>query len=218
MGRLTIGETFYIDRENKYSKTSRRNKSKPNRFQGKSKLPKGSKIANLLKTNYEDIHRQAERLTSDRYPTSETVVNTRYSHIPVNPGIPMEYYKEEPSFKHYKEINEQMLDIPKEVSSGNWTASRTPVKTRSTMAGLPKQIEYSKLRYSVEDVQLNFRNPHEEESRESLRSKLSDVIKFAKSQKKYDPSRLSTNSLPTTLFGKVLSTLQNSRIEVRISI
>lgn len=213
--RLAVGETFYIDREDKYSMTSKRNKRKATQRFHQSQLPKRSQISRLLKSNYQDIHRQAERITLGQRPTSEALVIGRYSHIPLDPGISKDYYKEEPSFRHYKEINEQMLEIPTQIHSS--ITSRSPKKNRMTASGIPRMVEYSKLRYSVEDIQLNFMNEKANQTRESMKSNLSQLLHRAKNQSLYDTAKIPESEISTNVFGKVLSNLQNSRIEVSMN-
>lgn len=181
-----------------------------------AQLPKSSQVTKLLRENYVDIHKQAERISTSQLPTRETLVNVRYSHIPVNPGVPMGYSKEEPTFSHYKEINEQMLYVPgagKDFTS----SSKTPDRARSQNLNPKRQVNYSNLRYSVEDVQLNFKNDKTTQSRETMKNRMSTLFEGRQSQNTYDTSRLSSAPFQTNVFGKVLSNLQNSRIEVRFS-
>lgn len=215
MDRLTVGETFFIDQADKFSKSSQKYKKKPTRVVHAAQLPKNSHVTKLLRENYEDIHRQAERITTSNMPTRETLVNLRYSHIPVNPGVPMGYSKEEPTFKHYKEINEQMLYIPADQKLDNTSTTKTPTEMIST-SGTKKGVNYSNLRYAVEDVQLNFRNEKSAQSKENMKTRLSSTF-GTENVGKYDTSRLSSSQFQTNLFGKVLSNLQNSRIEVSLN-
>lgn len=163
-----------------------------------------------------DIQKQADRVSYRFNATSEKVFNERYSHIAIDPGVPKGYYKDEPTFKHYKEINQHMLATPKGQNiSEEPTTSRTPLKNRTpdTLAK-SREINYSELRYSVEDLHLNFQNERMDESKRAMKLKLSQMLFNTKSQPKYDVNKLSGSNISTSLFGKVLSNLQNSRIAV----
>ena len=79
---------MYIDRGQNMSKTIQRPKSKNSRFKRDSE--RHLKVTEVLKSNYKDIQRQAERLTHSWQPDAGEDLGVRYSNIPVNPGQPKE--------------------------------------------------------------------------------------------------------------------------------
>jgi hypothetical protein len=94
-----------------------------------------------------DIQKQAGRATYRYNATSEGVFNERYSHIPIDPGVPKGYYKDEPSFKHYREINERHLTTRKDNTNSDIPASaRTPMRKKAPdMVSKSREINYSEL-------------------------------------------------------------------------
>jgi hypothetical protein len=201
-------------RNNKRS--AQRAKSRPSRFSA-NQHSRALNVRELLRSNYMDIQKQAERVSYRFNATSEKVFNERYSHIAIDPGVPKGYYKDEPTFKHYKEINQHMLATPKGQNiSEEPTTSRTPLKNRTPeMLTKSREINYSELRYSVEDLHLNFQNERMDESKRAMKLKLTQMLFNTQSRSKYDINQLSGLNISTSLFGRVLSNLQNSRIAVR---